>query len=87
MPSDVTGAFDYALPVLHLKSSDQVVMNLGGEKFALYDMERKRIESVRISGTPNGFKSCVCVGSLVGFEGGDGEKTAKPKQQQGRKKR
>lgn len=87
VPSDVSAAFDYALPVLHLKSSDQVVMNLGGEKFAFYDMERKRIENVTISGTPNGFKSCVCVGSLVGFDGGDGEKTAKPKQQQGRKKR
>ncbi|EXB41588.1 F-box protein [Morus notabilis] len=97
MPTYVTGPFNYAEPVAYLKSSDQVVLDLGGEKIALYDLEKKRIKTLSIFGVPKFVEARFCVQSLVGFDGEkatrkkkageDGNKVKKQKQQRGGKKR
>ncbi|GMN36508.1 hypothetical protein TIFTF001_006083 [Ficus carica] len=79
VPSNLTGAFNYVVPVAYLKDGDQVLLDQDGEKLLLYDMKRKRVKNTRVgSGFPTICDTLVCVPSLVGVDGGDyGESTWK----------
>ncbi|EXB41586.1 F-box protein [Morus notabilis] len=76
-PSSVTGPFWYVVPVAYLKGGDRILLDQDGEKFLLYDVKRKRVKKLRGSSFPRIFDTLVCVGSLVGLDGDDGEGSGK----------
>ncbi|XP_062088200.1 F-box protein CPR1-like [Humulus lupulus] len=99
MPSNVTGYFEYVMPLKYSKSGHQVLLHQDGETYLLYDIDMNRTKNVgKISGVPRSFDTCVCARSLVGLGVGDednpGKKVAviknkkkEEKQQLSRKKR
>ncbi|KAJ0082324.1 hypothetical protein Patl1_09779 [Pistacia atlantica] len=50
---------------------DKVLVEVNGEKLLWYDLEKKRLRSVRIKGGPDSFGAEMCVGSLVPLNDGD----------------
>ncbi|GMN36515.1 hypothetical protein TIFTF001_006080 [Ficus carica] len=79
-PSEETGGpFCYVVPVASFKGGGhQILLDLDGERFLLYDMKRKRIEQVKDSTFPGKGNTLVCVESLIGIDGDDqGQNTKK----------
>ncbi|PON34523.1 F-box domain containing protein, partial [Parasponia andersonii] len=92
VPSNhVTGPFGYLIPLAYFKGSDddKVLLNVDGEKFLLYDMKGRRIQSVTILGCPRSFDhtSVSCVESLVGVDGGYEEINTKKQAGENRNKK
>lgn len=87
MPSHMSGSFSYAENVAYFESCDRVLLDLGGETFVLYDLKTKTVENLRIFGVPKFFEARLCVGSLVGFHGGDADNKTTRKQEEDGKNR
>ncbi|KAJ0082331.1 hypothetical protein Patl1_09773 [Pistacia atlantica] len=60
-------------PLAYSKEGDKVLVEVNGEKLLWYDLEKKRLRSVRINGGPDSFGAEMCVGSLVPLNDGDGK--------------
>ncbi|KAJ0016552.1 hypothetical protein Pint_09538 [Pistacia integerrima] len=58
-------------PLAYSKEGDKVLVEVNGEKLLWYDLEKKRLRSVRINGGPDSFGAEMCVGSLVPLNDGD----------------
>ncbi|PON91381.1 F-box domain containing protein [Trema orientale] len=84
--SDVTGSFEFAMPLVYLKSAHQVLFDLGSEKLMVYDLERKRVESVKEVSGPKCSIELVYVSSLLGVGGGDADKKEKKAGENGDKR-
>ena len=75
--SDVNGSFSYVMPVVYVKSRDQVLTHQESKKFFVYGLESKKVEHLMIPGTPDFFEVFQCLESLVGLDGRDGELSGK----------
>ncbi|XP_062088509.1 F-box protein CPR1-like [Humulus lupulus] len=84
--SDVISSFNYVFPVTYLKyPGNKILMDQDSKKFILYDLGRNKAESVMIPGMPELFEECVCLQSLVGLGGRDGELSGKKAEKLSRK--
>ncbi|PON91358.1 F-box domain containing protein [Trema orientale] len=77
VPSDVTGSFEYVMPLAYLKSVQQVLFDQGGEKLMWYDLERKGAISVKEISGPKCSLTVLYVRTLLGVGGGDGDNNGK----------
>ncbi|KAM6601921.1 hypothetical protein CsatA_021530 [Cannabis sativa] len=86
--SDEISSFGYVYPVTYLKPrGTKILMDQDSKKFILYDLERNKAENVIIPGMPNQFDECVCLQSLVGLGGRDGEISGKKAEKLRRKRK
>ncbi|KAF4372637.1 hypothetical protein F8388_027310 [Cannabis sativa] len=70
VPSDEINFFCYVFPVTYLKHrGNQILMDQDSKKFILYDLESNKAKNVMCV--------CVCLQSLVGLGGRDGEISGK----------
>ncbi|XP_022716210.1 F-box protein CPR30-like [Durio zibethinus] len=55
-------------PLAYSKFSEKVLLEINNQKFAWYDLQKKKMRSVKIGGSPGTFGAEVYVGSLIPIE-------------------
>ncbi|KAG4142975.1 hypothetical protein ERO13_D06G160400v2 [Gossypium hirsutum] len=55
-------------PLAYSKQLDKVLVEINSQKFAWYDLQKKKMRSVKIGGSPGTFGAEVYIGSLIQIE-------------------
>lgn len=61
-------ALTFVRPLAYSKNRDNVLLEINNQKFVWYDLQKKKMRSVKIGGSPGTFGAEVYVGSLIPVE-------------------
>ncbi|XVF28012.1 hypothetical protein REPUB_Repub14bG0159100 [Reevesia pubescens] len=73
-------------PLAYSKHRDKVLLEINNQKFAWYDLQKKKTRSVKIGGSPGSFGAELYVGSLITIEDRERMENEKQREQDLRKR-